>query len=637
MKKSIALVKYMLPIALCALILLSASAFPPPAKHMPVQPVRAEKSFMPPKPDVYPEFYDTSLSSGARLSSAATMPKLSESVSPGGGPYNSGEAVKVLVIPVQFTDEKLDSGINYRDLFFGPVNSLKTYYEANSYYEPGVRGVTIAGEVAPVVTSIRTMAYYGQDSATEYDAYNCNVNELAREAVQLLRSTGFSFSGYDVERDEYGETDGTIDHLIIIHAGMGQEETRTSNDIWSHHWAISGGEKAGSLYAYNYSMVPENSLLGQMAHEFGHDLGLPDLYDADGSDSGGKSSGAGVWDVMASGSWLGDGNCPAGLSAWSKAFLGWVQPQSITADGSYTLHSAASYPDVLRLTNEESTRSGVHYLVEYRELELHDAFLPGSGLLVWKIADGMVTQAHTDENDVNNNPSCLGVELVQADGDNDLRHNYNRGDDGDPFPGATGSPGFISVPYGHNYSSPGIFSYIEVSDIAISDGLATAYISVEKAPVSAAPYSLSAQTMVPEYVLTPSLSWSHTSKAEYYKLQVSEDSSFNTRLYDTEVYDLGFVPSAPLEYGKKYYWWVAGLNSMNDEASSIWSDAAVYYTGSVLQGDCNADSRVDLTDLVIISLAYGSRTGDERWDIRGDMNRDGSVDIADFDILKQNF
>src|SRR5256712_3836672 len=70
-------------------------------------------------------------------------------------------------------------------------------------------------------------------------------------------------------------------------------------------------------------MVSEDSPLGVSVHEFGHDLGLPDLYDTDYS-----SDGAGIWDVMSEGAWNGAprGSSPPMFSAWSKIRLGWLTP-----------------------------------------------------------------------------------------------------------------------------------------------------------------------------------------------------------------------------------------------------------------------------------------------------------------------
>src|SRR5207244_1002183 len=79
--------------------------------------------------------------------------------------------------------------------------------------------------------------------------------------------------------------------------------------IWSHRWAVldadpttpgSQSQTADGVQIYGYTMESEDFVIGTVAHEFGHDLGLPDLYDTDGS-----SAGAGIWYIMSLGSWNG--------------------------------------------------------------------------------------------------------------------------------------------------------------------------------------------------------------------------------------------------------------------------------------------------------------------------------------------
>ena len=49
--------------------------------------------------------------------------------------------------------------------------------------------------------------------------------------------------------------------------------------------------------------------------------------------------------------------------------------------------------------------------------------------------------------------------------------------------------------------------------------------------------------------------------------------------------------------------------------------------------DANRDGLVDLSDLDLLSLAYGSGVGDARFDERADLNRDGLVDLRDLAIM----
>ena len=79
----------------------------------------------------------------------------------------------------------------------------------------------------------------------------------------------------------------------------------------------------------DYTVEPENGGVGVFAHEFGHDLGLPDLYDTSGN-TGGAENSTGFWTLYSSGSYGstgkpadGIGSKPIPMSAYEKIFLGW--------------------------------------------------------------------------------------------------------------------------------------------------------------------------------------------------------------------------------------------------------------------------------------------------------------------------
>lgn len=78
------------------------------------------------------------------------------------------------------------------------------------------------------------------------------------------------------------------------------------------------------IFVGDYTIQPENGGLGVFAHEYGHDLGLPDHYDRNGG-----ANAAGFWTIMSSGSYLGDGQTdigsrPGDFGAWDKLQLGWL-------------------------------------------------------------------------------------------------------------------------------------------------------------------------------------------------------------------------------------------------------------------------------------------------------------------------
>ena len=125
---------------------------------------------------------------------------------------------------------------------------------------------------------------------------------------------------------------------------------------------------------------------------------------------------------------------PTHMSAWAKVFLGWLQPQLITAAGTINLSPVQSGRTAALKIPISNT---MYYLLEYRAASGFDAKLPAPGLLVWRINDTVVN-AGLQTNRVNGDASNKGVDLVEADGLNqlDLPSNAegNRGDAGDPYP-----------------------------------------------------------------------------------------------------------------------------------------------------------------------------------------------------------
>jgi immune inhibitor A len=164
---------------------------------------------------------------------------------------------------------------------------------------------------------------------------------------------------YDLDGDgEFDEPDGFIDHFQIVHAGGDQaagDPQQGTDAIWSHRWyaAIQGGGPGGlpgvnigsggasgglpggipdhpvGVWVGDYTIQPENGGLGVFAHEYSHDLGLPDLYDTSGNTGGAENSTA-FWTLMSSGANIGDGgndgigDAPTDWGAWEKFQLGWL-------------------------------------------------------------------------------------------------------------------------------------------------------------------------------------------------------------------------------------------------------------------------------------------------------------------------
>ena len=167
---------------------------------------------------------------------------------------------------------------------------------------------------------------------------------MTPEQVKAYLDTFDVWDRYDYDGDgNFDEPDGYIDHFQIVHAGEGEETgggAQGANAIWSHRWYAYfpdigltgpafnklGGTQFGvtGMWVGDYTIQPENGGLGVFAHEYAHDLGLPDQYDT----SGGENSTA-FWTIMSSGSYnsvgtVDLGSRPNDFNAWEKFQLGWL-------------------------------------------------------------------------------------------------------------------------------------------------------------------------------------------------------------------------------------------------------------------------------------------------------------------------
>jgi immune inhibitor A len=225
--------------------------------------------------------------------------------------------------------------------------------------------------------------------------------------------------------------------VIVFFAGPGRESHPNEPDPpdpWSNYVTlVPPAEVAGRAFSdacvIAEEELPPFSVFGVLCHEFGHMLGLPELYAP-----GGAHEGIGVWGLMGQGTWLGKGDRPPAPSAWSRLRLGWADVE--TVDGTrrgVELPSASSAPRVVKIPADPEVPEE-YYLLENRTRTGVDAALPGEGLLVWHV-DDRVRGFRSSQQDARH----PRVRLVAADGRNDLErghaHGGNRGDAGDPWRG----------------------------------------------------------------------------------------------------------------------------------------------------------------------------------------------------------
>jgi immune inhibitor A len=244
------------------------------------------------------------------------------------------------------------SPAHYHDMLFTAGGGAYGLPSMRDFYLQQSSGrFTWTGQVGNWVPISGTAADYGANSRTETDNANGPVYRVVDATLKAVAANAYAgldlskadqIDRYDCDGDGvYNEPDGYIDHFAIVHAGAGEEAGGGSigaNAIWSHRWYANydssigpSGCKLGgyqlpgtNLWVGDYTIEPEDGGVGVFAHEFGHDLGLPDLYDTYSGENG-----TGFWTIMSSGSWASDspnaiGDKPVHMGAWEKLALGWL-------------------------------------------------------------------------------------------------------------------------------------------------------------------------------------------------------------------------------------------------------------------------------------------------------------------------
>lgn len=406
----------------------------------------------------------------------------------------------ILVLRVQFSDLSFVATPSYPDeLAHDDVFFNRWMLHLADFFVDASHGdYSLEYTLWPQVFTLpRPLAYYGGDNSETIDA---RVEEMMVDLISLADP--------EIDFTQYGG-------IIVFHAGAGQEADISgirTDSIWStfvtrknlqdaldpnndNYPGISTGEGiflknivlVGESEFHDYFPLPPSeeansylfSIYGVLAHQFGHLIGLPTLFDNDSSN--GVSQGIGNWGLMGTGVWNASGYVPAQLCAWSRAYLGWeeatviwsdtagaqveqafsvfpVQPRlykiPISAteyflvenrqqnpDASVDPYSGApSYSFVLLPPGEQDYYENYPELPFFNFMENRykgsewDFMLPGlggpllpgqsspadgSGLLIWHIDENIIAENFSPDfelNRVNANALHKGVDLEEADG-----------------------------------------------------------------------------------------------------------------------------------------------------------------------------------------------------------------------------
>ena len=376
--------------------------------------------------------------------------------------------------PQMFTDRLFSTGVH-------ATGSFKEYYAEISYGQMNVIGTVVGWFRMP-----NTYAFYmhGEGGIGNYPT---NSQKLAEDAAAAA-SSQLNFSQFD-----NSPADGFVDGMMIIVPGRGAEETGDLDAIHSHKFAVPAPYPVyNGKQIRDYTIQPEETsgqggplnAVGVFCHEWGHILGLPDLYDLDECDSleicgDDLSAGLGSWSLMALGNWLPNFNSytPAHPDAWCRIQMGLVVPTNIfTNQVSYPIPAIETTPTILRLW-QAGNIGPEYFLVENRRKTGFDAALPGQGLLIYHV-DDQVTSNRNQWIEGANPPGALHywVALEQADGQFRLEKNEGSGTAGDPF--ASDSAGFDHISYPSSRMYSGDETQVAVWNISPSSATMTANLDV---------------------------------------------------------------------------------------------------------------------------------------------------------------
>ena len=344
-----------------------------------------------------------------------------------------------------------------RAYFERHLTALARYYEVIS-----AGRVAISAEVFPraarqAYALPQSMLHYGNGRTTE---------EIGAKWIELVRD-----ALHAAQADPDGPRLDDFNSFLVFHAGVGYE-TGELNDIRSVFLSESdfadfngGPLTVGDVEINQAWILPESPSLngraglnGLLAKFFGHQLGLPGLSNfADGlpalggwslMDIGANASGYVRTDSLA---WV-VGFAPPHPMAWSKMQLGWIEPVVVRRDTVLSLLAtdrSGDLPKAVRIPIDARE----YFLLENRQqrgqrgveggedeekvwinpdqvtieegvwtaMEEYDAFVSGSGVLIWHVDEGVMARA-ADPSAVNNQAHWQAIALEEADGYRDIGH-----------------------------------------------------------------------------------------------------------------------------------------------------------------------------------------------------------------------
>ena len=322
-----------------------------------------------------------------------------------------------LIIPVSFQGDNFDLDKAQSILESkGPASS----YIGQISAEQSILNATILDEVW---ISNYNINFWGKDSESGRDSGSdgAGVDNLVENAVKDMLS-GRDLSPWDFDNN------GIVDRLLILHSANPQEISGGSSSIWSHMSGLDNPVKIGKWSINHYTIASTKSGVGTIVHEMLHQMGAFDLYDVHSSLPTSNWNGIGVWGIMASGNWNGNGNTPALPTSSTLELIGIERGILVDPNygGNFTLSPISDGGNYLNLI----IGPGENIKITNRGNYGFDTSLPGHGILV---EHQDTNNGDTGSNLVNTDSKNAWLKIIEADGDDALIRNKDSGSGGDVF------------------------------------------------------------------------------------------------------------------------------------------------------------------------------------------------------------
>lgn len=288
---------------------------------------------------------------------------------------------KLAVIGIEYPDAKHNDKVSDADW-------EAELFSTSKYTDKSATGQRVYGSMADYYREISygklavTGSFLGwvEVSKKRMD-YSTGTGTGGRDRVSLFTETLDRLTEAK-GKDALKEYDG----VFFLYAGVAPLAIERGNIYWPHQSYLRYANKS-----WRYFIVQEGgdrmTNISTFCHEFGHMLGLPDLYakpEVPGME------GVGEWCAMSQ--QVRNGR-PQHFSAWSKAQLGWVTPTLIDPRVRQKVVLSPIEDDPTQCLKVPVRTDGSEYLLlENRRKKGFDADLPAEGLLVWRVLPGDRTQ-----------------------------------------------------------------------------------------------------------------------------------------------------------------------------------------------------------------------------------------------------